>query len=84
MSPTPERDDARSAAGEEGLPFPTSLCHRCAAPPRFVRGARSVFILCPVRPDRYPRQPVVECPYYRAAETSRTGASTSADPRPGP
>lgn len=47
------------------LPFPDSLCHRCAAPPRYIRAARSVFILCPLVPERYPRQPVRECPYFR-------------------
>jgi hypothetical protein len=47
------------------LPFPESLCHQCAAPPRYVRSARSVFIMCPVLPNKYPRQPVRECPMFR-------------------
>jgi len=47
------------------LPFPESLCHSCAAPPRYVRSARSTFILCPLLPDKYPRQPVRACPLYR-------------------
>jgi len=47
------------------LPFPDSLCHRCAAPPRFIRTRSSVFIFCPLVPERYPRQPVRECAYYR-------------------
>jgi len=47
------------------LPFPDSLCHRCAAPPRYVRTDRSTFILCPLVPEKYPRQPVRECPYFR-------------------
>jgi len=59
---------------EEGRPFPASLCHRCAAPPRYVRGARSVFILCPLVPERYPRQPVLECQYYRPLGSSRAGS----------
>ena len=50
-------------AGE--LPFPESLCHRCAAPPRYVRTDTSVFILCPIVPEKYPRQPVRECPWFR-------------------
>jgi len=47
------------------LPFPTSLCHRCAAPPRYVRTARSTFILCPILPNKYPPQPVLRCPEFR-------------------
>jgi hypothetical protein len=47
------------------LPYPTSLCHTCAAPPRYVRTAASVFILCPLLPEKYPRQPVLACPLYR-------------------
>jgi hypothetical protein len=47
------------------LPFPESLCHRCAAPPRYVRTETSVFILCPLLPGKYPPQPVRQCPYFR-------------------
>jgi hypothetical protein len=47
------------------LPFPESLCHRCAAPPRYVRTATSMFILCPLLPEKYPRQPVRSCPLFR-------------------
>ena len=43
-------------AGE--LPFP-------AAPPRYIRTNTSVFILCPIVPEKYPRQPVRECPWFR-------------------
>lgn len=49
------------------LPFAESLCHRCAAPPRYVRTARSTFVLCPLVPEKYPRQPVLACPFYRPA-----------------
>jgi RimJ/RimL family protein N-acetyltransferase len=49
------------------LPFPESLCHRCAAPPKYVRTERSVFIRCPLLPDKYPRQPVLACPLFRPA-----------------
>lgn len=47
------------------LPFPESLCHRCAAPPRYVRTATSTFILCPLLPIKYPPQPVLSCPLFR-------------------
>jgi nucleoside-diphosphate-sugar epimerase len=51
------------AADERSLPFPDSLCHACAAPPKYVRTARSVFIFCPLF-RRYPPQPVAECPKF--------------------
>jgi len=47
------------------LPFPTSLCHQCAAPPRYVRTPRSTFILCPILPNKYPPQPVLRCPAFK-------------------
>lgn len=47
------------------LPFPTSLCHRCAAPPRYVHTRSSTFILCPLLPQKYPPQPVRSCPLFR-------------------
>ena len=46
------------------LPFPESLCHRCAAPPRYVTSDRgSVFIHCPLL-QSYPPQPVLACALY--------------------
>jgi len=46
------------------LPFPESLCHACAAPPRYVRSDRgAVFIHCPIL-KRYPPQPVRTCDVY--------------------
>jgi hypothetical protein len=45
------------------LPFPDSLCHTCAAPPKYIRTPRSVFLFCPLF-RRYPPQPVVACPKY--------------------
>jgi hypothetical protein len=52
-------DPASSAAGRRL--FPQSLCHDCAAPPRYVTSDRgAVFIYCPVL-KRYPPQPVVAC-----------------------
>ena len=51
------------------LPFPQSLCHRCAAPPRYITSARgSVFIMCPLLPNKYPPQPVRSCALFRPAE----------------
>jgi hypothetical protein len=47
------------------LPFPDSLCHTCAAPPRYVRTNTSIFIMCPLVPAKYPPQPVRACPLYR-------------------
>ena len=44
--------------------FPDSLCHSCAAPPRYVTSDRgSVFIYCPIF-KRYPPQPVHSCTAY--------------------
>jgi hypothetical protein len=42
------------------LPYPESLCHRCAAL-RVVQGARSSFLMCTALEEKYPRQPVVRC-----------------------
>jgi len=53
------------AEGSGPLPFPESLCHRCAAPPRYVRSGRSTFILCPLLPNKYPPQPVLRCALFR-------------------
>jgi hypothetical protein len=44
----------------DGQPFPESLCHLCAAPPRFIRTERSTFLFCPIL-KRYPPQPVTAC-----------------------
>jgi hypothetical protein len=49
----------------EPLPFPQSLFHRCAAPPRYVKTKTSTFIMCPLLPEKYPRQPVLACPFFR-------------------
>ena len=53
--------------GEPALPFPGSLCHRCAAPPRYIRTARSVFVFCPLL-KLYPPQPLLECEAFRPRE----------------
>lgn len=47
------------------LPFPESICHGCAAPPKYVDTGRSTFILCPLLPKKYPPQPVRECSCFR-------------------
>src|SRR5262249_36562848 len=60
-------------------PFPESLCHRCAAPPRYVRTARSVFIFCPLLPERYPRQPVIQCTLFRPLEDAKRGKNPGDD-----
>ncbi len=51
--------------GEDEGPFPGSLCHRCAAPPRFIRTGRSTFLFCPIL-KRYPPQPVLDCAEFVA------------------
>ena len=45
-------------------PFPESLCHGCGAPPRYVAGKNTTFILCPRLPGKYPPQPVRSCALF--------------------
>jgi len=52
-------------SGAPALPFPESLCHRCAAPPRYVKTQTSTFILCPLLPKKYPPQPVRSCVLFK-------------------
>ena len=52
-------------------PFPDSLCHSCAAPPKYVEGRNATFILCPLLPNRYPPQPVKSCELYVAKTIER-------------
>lgn len=47
------------------LPFPTSLCHRCAAL-RLVAGKHSTFLQCSALAQKYPPQPVRSCVAYTA------------------
>lgn len=63
-----------SAPPPAPLPFPTSLCHRCAAPPRYVQTKSSTFILCPLLPQKYPPQPVRSCPLFRPRSAEGTEA----------
>jgi hypothetical protein len=58
-----EDADEPQADVADDLPFPDSLCHRCAAPPRYIRTGRSVFIRCPIL-KAYPPQPVHACPEF--------------------
>jgi hypothetical protein len=45
----------------QDLPFPTSLCHKCAAPARLIATDKgAIFIQCPIL-KRYPPQPVRSC-----------------------
>jgi hypothetical protein len=49
------------ADAETAPPYPESLCHGCAAPPRYVTSDRgTVFLFCPIY-RQYPPQPVLEC-----------------------
>lgn len=57
-----------SASRPEPLPYPDSLCHACAAPPRYVVSDRgSVFIHCPLL-ARYPPQPVRRCEQFKPVD----------------
>jgi len=67
-----------SKDGTPELPFPTSLCHTCAAPPRYIRTQRSTFILCPLLPTKYPPQPVARCPLYQPRERLRADGARAA------
>ncbi|MEX0880109.1 MAG: hypothetical protein WD451_10315 [Thermoanaerobaculia bacterium] len=53
-------EDREPAGSADDLPFPDSLCHQCAAPPRSIRTERSTFLYCPIL-KRYPPQPVRAC-----------------------
>lgn len=55
------------APEDESLPFPDSLCHACAAPPRYIRTAKATFIFCPIF-KKYPPQPVSSCEAFRPKE----------------
>ena len=56
--------DGALPPGKSASAFPDTLCHSCAAPPRYVTSDRgSVFIYCPIF-KRYPPQPVHTCAAY--------------------
>ena len=56
---------AVDAKSPRKLPFPTSLCHQCAAPPKYIETATSTFILCPLLKNKMPPQPVQICEQFR-------------------
>lgn len=60
--PEPRRD----------LPFPDSLCHRCAAC-RYVRGRSTLFLSCTALPAKYLPQPVRSCAAFRPADRPADG-----------
>lgn len=69
MAMSRDENGSESPPAATPLPFPSSLCHRCAAPPRYITsGKGSVFILCPLLPNKYPPQPVRACPLFRPRE----------------
>jgi phosphinothricin acetyltransferase len=67
------RGVAEATKTESTDPFPESLCHRCGAPPRFVKTKTSTFIFCPLLPNKYPPQPVTTCPCFTPLEPSEPG-----------
>ncbi|HEX4801922.1 MAG TPA: hypothetical protein VFV14_00305, partial [Myxococcaceae bacterium] len=60
--------DPKQSVPPTPLPFPKSLCHRCAAPPKYIRTKNSVFIFCPLLPKKYPPQPVLQCALFKSRE----------------
>ena len=60
----------------EPLPFPSSLCHRCAAPPRYVQTKSSTFILCPLLPQKYAELMAGRFPSTSADEPLMPGTLT--------
>jgi hypothetical protein len=69
----PREEVPGTAGAPRPLPFPDSLCHSCAAPPRYVRTHSATYILCPLLAVRYPRQPVRECALYRRRDAESSG-----------
>jgi hypothetical protein len=66
VSHEPPEQAAVEGAGD--LAFPDSLCHRCAAPPRYIQTTRSTFLYCPIL-KRYPPQPVAACEEFVPKES---------------
>jgi len=52
---------------EDAVPFPDSVCHRCANS-RVIATKTSKFLLCTVLAVKYPRQPVSECAEFKRGE----------------
>jgi hypothetical protein len=61
-------DDGEAAA----LPYPDSLCHRCAAC-RPIHGRATTFLMCTALPEKYPRQPVLACAAFRPRDDQGAG-----------
>jgi hypothetical protein len=57
-------------AEPDALPFPDSVCHRCANS-RVIATRTSKFVLCTVLAVKYPRQPVSDCAEFKLAERRR-------------
>jgi hypothetical protein len=51
----------------DAIPFPDSVCHRCANS-RVIVTKASKFLLCTVLAVKYPRQPVSDCAEFKLAE----------------
>lgn len=69
MSTSSKDDDLSGEPATESKvpterPFPSSLCHRCAAHRYIQSGRGSVFILCSRLSQKYPRQPVSFCSVF--------------------
>jgi hypothetical protein len=62
--------DRIPAASSEPSP-PRSLCERCDLC-RQVRGRASTFFMCTALPDKYPRQPVLDCTAFRSKPPQTT------------
>jgi hypothetical protein len=54
---------ASGAKAEDTLPFPESICHRCANS-RTITTKTSKFLMCTALPTKYPRQPILQCPAF--------------------
>jgi hypothetical protein len=57
-------------AKADAVPFPDSVCHRCANS-RVIATRTSTFLLCTVVAVKYPRQPVSDCAEFKLAERRR-------------
>jgi hypothetical protein len=70
------RSSGGASDSGDGVPFPESLCHRCAAPIKLIRTQRSVFLYCPIL-KRYPPQPLRMCEEFRAKEADEGSPGNS-------
>ncbi len=63
-------ESGSSQGRPQDVPFPESLCHRCAAPIKQIRTERSTFLHCPIL-KRYPPQPVWSCEAFLPKEETK-------------